>query len=124
MKRASTCRVRVYDYKSCSTCQKARKFLDGAGAAVEHVDITTTPPTETELEAMLARYDGDVRKLFNTSGLAYRTGKVAEKLARLSPREALQLLAGNGRLVKRPFLVVDEAPVAVGFKEAEWAELL
>jgi arsenate reductase (glutaredoxin) len=114
--------VKVYGYKNCSTCKKALGFLNKKKKTFEDVDITTTPPTKKELEAMFARV-GDIKKLFNTSGQVYREMGLGEKLAGMSAAEALKLLASNGRLVKRPFLVVDGKPVAVGFKEEDWKNI-
>ena len=117
-------KVKVYGYSGCSTCRKAEKWLEKKGVAAESVDITAKAPSLKELQAMLAVYGGQVKKLFNTSGQVYREQKLGEKLPDMSEKEALALLAGNGRLVKRPFLIVDGQPRAVGFDEAAWAKLL
>lgn len=116
--------VKVYGYGKCSTCRKASGWLGRKKVAFDEVDITETAPTKKELEGMLARYDGQVRKLFNTSGLVYRELGLGDKLKTMTEKDALALLAGNGRLVKRPFLIVDGKPAAVGFDEKEWAKLL
>ena len=86
--------------------------------------ITTKPPTTAELKAMLACYGGRVKKLFNTSGQAYRELKLGDQLDDLAEADALALLAGNGRFVKRPFLLIEGKAVAVGFDEDEWKKLL
>ena len=116
-------RVKIYHYKNCSTCKNALKFLNSKGIDAEVLDITATPPTMPELKAMLAHYDGNVKKLFNTSGEVYRQQKLGEKLADMTEGEALKLLAANGKLVKRPFLMTGGKAAAVGFKEDEWREL-
>jgi len=116
-------RVKIYHYKNCSTCKNALKFLNSRGIEAETVDITETPPTMAELKAMLAHYDGNVKKLFNTSGEVYRQQKLGEKLADMSDAEALKLLAATGKLVKRPFLIVGGKAAAVGFKADEWRGL-
>lgn len=117
-------RVKVYGYKGCSTCKKALSYLTKKKIDFEDVDITTTPPPKKDLKAMLTHYDGQMKKLFNTSGLVYREMKLGDKLGAMSESEALDLLAGNGRLVKRPFLMIDGKPAAIGFNEAEWKAAL
>jgi arsenate reductase len=116
--------IKVYGYKGCSTCRKATRFLDERAVSYESVDITTTPPTPAELASMLTVYGGKVKKLLNTSGQAYRELGLGERLKTLSEADALALLAGNGRLVKRPFLLVDGQAKAVGFDEATWGKVL
>lgn len=116
--------VKIYGYKGCSTCKKANGYLAKKGVEFDEVDITAKAPTKSELKAMLAHYGGQLKKLFNTSGLVYKEMKLGEKLDDLTESQALDLLAENGRLVKRPFLVVDGKPAAVGFKEDEWKKAL
>jgi arsenate reductase len=111
-------KLKVYEYGGCSTCKKALKFLDARKVAYEKIDITAHAPSTSELKEMLGHV-GEVRKLFNTSGLVYKEQKLSEKLPSLSEKEALALLAGNGRLVKRPF-VLGAGWGVVGFKEEEW----
>lgn len=115
--------IRIYTYKNCGTCKKALKWLDQRGIAYTEKPIRDTPPTKAELKCALRRFDGDVRKLFNTSGGDYKALKLKDKLPRMSEKDALDLLAANGNLVKRPFLLVD-GTAAVGFKEDEWRSLL
>jgi arsenate reductase (glutaredoxin) len=111
-------KIKIYEYANCSTCKKALKWLDARGVAYERVPIVENPPSRAELERMLALV-GDVKKLFNTSGQVYRELKVGEKLKTLSPDQALDLLAGRGKLIKRPFVLAKNHGL-VGFKEAEW----
>jgi len=115
--------IKIYEYSGCSTCKKALKFLDGRGVTYERVDITQTPPTKKELKAALASVGGQIRKLFNTSGLVYKEMKLSETLAAMGEDEALALLAGNGRLVKRP-LLMDGESVLIGFDETRWQQIL
>jgi Spx/MgsR family transcriptional regulator len=112
-------KLRVYQYEKCSTCRSALKFLAREGIDHEAVPILAQPPTRAELNAMLAHVGGDVRRLFNTSGQAYRELGLSEKLPRLSVAQAIALLAGDGRLVKRPFALGKDRGV-VGFREEEW----
>lgn len=113
--------IKVYSYSGCGTCRKALKWLDARKAAYTLMAIRETPPTSSELKKMLAVYGGEVRKLFNTSGLDYKALNMKDKLPKLSPDEALALLSKNGNLVKRPFVLTKDGGV-VGFDEAVWAK--
>lgn len=115
--------MKLYQYPNCSTCRKAIKYLDQLGLQYESINITEQPPTKAELTLMLASYSGNIRKLFNTSGLQYRELNMKEKLADMSDKEAIDLLSGNGKLIKRPFLIGDTKGI-VAFKEESWAEFL
>lgn len=112
-------KIRVYEYANCSTCKKALKFLDQKKVSYERVPIVDQPPTLTELKAMLSHQNGDLKKLFNTSGQLYRELGVSEKLPEMSEAEALKLLSQHGKLVKRPFVLTNDGGL-VGFKEDEW----
>jgi arsenate reductase len=113
----------VYVYQKCSTCRDALKWLDQNGIAREVKAIRETPPTVAELKVALAALGGDLRKLFNTSGVDYRELGMKDKLPEMSEAAALDLLSKNGNLVKRPFLI-EGKKVLVGFKEEEWREAL
>lgn len=110
-------------YSKCSTCQKARKWLDENGIAYELRDIKTENPTYEELTAWHALSGLPLKKLFNTSGLLYKSLNLKEKLPEMSEDEQLKLLATDGMLVKRPLLVADDF-VLVGFKASEWEDRL
>jgi arsenate reductase len=114
--------VRVYAYSGCDTCRNALKFLIARGVAHEVLAIRETPPTVAELRRMLATTGGDVRRLFNTSGQDYRALGLGKKLDEMSLPDALELLAGNGNLVKRPFLLAGKQGLA-GFRQTEWEAL-
>ena len=115
--------LKIYTYANCDTCRKAVKWLRAHGLAFDERAIRETPPTPAELRTMLAAQGGELRRLFNTSGKDYREQKLGEKLPALSPAAALGLLAGNGNLVKRPFLL--GAGVALtGFDEPAWSVAL
>ena len=107
-------------YPKCTTCQKARKWLDEHQVAYELRDIKLENPTYDELAAWYKRSGLPLRKFFNTSGLLYKSMELKNKLPAMSEEEMLRLLATDGMLVKRPLLVGDDF-VLVGFKEAEWA---
>lgn len=113
----------VLVYKKCSTCQKALKWLKEHNVEYEERPIVEKTPTYKELEAWHAKSHLPLKKFFNTSGLLYKDMGLKDKLADMSEKEQLQLLAGNGMLVKRP-LVVGEDFVLAGFKEKEWEEKL
>ncbi len=112
--------MKLYQYPKCSTCRKATKFLNENGHKFESIDITQTPPTEDELLTMLASYDGELRKLFNTSGVQYRELKLKDSLPTMSQQEAISLLASNGKLIKRPFLLDNNGRGIVGYKQEAW----
>ena len=115
--------LKIYEYSKGGTCRKALKWLDGKKVAYDVVDITEKPPTKTELKRMLGHYDGDLRRLFNTSGVQYRELKIKDKLPSMSPAEAMDLLSQNGKLIKRPFLLTKDTGL-IGFKEDEWTAAL
>jgi arsenate reductase len=112
----------IYTYKNCDTCRKALKYLNAKGIEYKNKPIRETPPTKKELNAMLGYMDGEIKKLFNTSGMDYKSLNMKDKLPGLSEKDAIELLNGNGNLVKRPFLL-GEGIGTVGFKEPFWDEL-
>ncbi len=111
--------IRVYAYSGCDTCRRALRFLKDKALPHEVVPIRETPPSEKELRRALALVDGQLKKLFNTSGQDYRAMELGTKLAGMTEAQAIALLAKNGNLVKRPF-VIHEKGVLVGFREDEW----
>ncbi len=114
--------MKLYTYAKCGTCRKAVKWLEARNLPVEEIPIRERPPTVAELKKMLGFLEGDLRRLFNTSGQDYRALNLKETLPQMSEAEALKLLASNGNLVKRPFLLTDSGGTT-GFKEEEWAAL-
>lgn len=115
--------LKVYMYKNCGTCQKAKKYLTARKVDYTEIPIRDTPPTKAELKRMLKHMDGNIRKLFNTSGTDYKAGNMKDVLPTLSDAEAIDLLSANGNLVKRPFLIGKDFGT-VGFNEGVWDELL
>ncbi|GAB5560003.1 MAG: arsenate reductase family protein [Synoicihabitans sp.] len=113
----------VYTYKKCSTCRKAVKWLEAEGIAFTEKPIRETPPSKAELKRMLTAQDGNLKKLFNTSGGDYREMKLGPKLETMPQTEAFELLNANGNLVKRPFALTGDTGL-VGFKEELWAAAL
>ena len=113
--------LKVYHYPKCSTCKKALAFLREGGVPFEAVDISITPPSKDELRSMIQR-QGGIRPLFNTSGQRYREGGFSEKVATMGTEEAIEALAQDGMLVKRPFVLAGEYGL-VGFKPEQWKVL-
>ena len=110
-------------YPKCTTCQKARKWLDEDNIEYEFRDIKLENPSLEELTAWYKLSGLPLRKFFNTSGLLYKSLNLKEKLPAMSEEEQLRLLATDGMLVKRPILVTEDA-VVTGFKEAEWEKII
>lgn len=110
-------------YPKCTTCQKARKWLDDNKIEYELRDIKADNPTFEELIAWYKSSDLPLKKFFNTSGLLYKSMELKNKLPTMSEDEMLTLLSTDGMLVKRPLLIGDDF-VLVGFKELEWTTSL
>lgn len=110
-------------YPKCSTCQKARKWLEGQGKDFTVRDIKTDNPTESELRQWHEKSGLPLKKFFNTNGNLYKELHLKDRLPVMSEDEQFALLASDGMLVKRP-IAVDGDTVLVGFKEADWAEKL
>lgn len=110
-------------YPKCSTCQKAKKWLDEKGIAYDERHIKENNPTADELKTWHKMSGLPLKKFFNTSGLQYKALQLKDKLPAMSEEEQLVLLAADGMLVKRPLLVGDDF-VLTGFKEADWTEKL
>ncbi len=111
------------EYPKCSTCQKAKKWLDENGVEYTERHIVEQNPTYEELKEWHQKSGLPLKKFFNTSGLLYKDMNLKERLPEMSEEEQLKLLATNGMLVKRP-LIVDGEKILVGFKEVQWAESL
>lgn len=109
-------------YPKCSTCKKARAFLDARDIPVEVRDIKEQNPTEQELRDWHAKSGLPLKRLFNTSGQLYRSLELSKKLPDMSEDEQFALLASDGMLVRRPVLVADGFAL-FGFKQKEWEEL-
>lgn len=109
-------------YPKCTTCQKAKKWLDDKGVSYELRDIKENNPSEAELREWYKNSGLPLKKFFNTSGLLYKSMELKNKLPEMTDDEQIKLLATDGMLVKRPILV-DGKKVLVGFKEKEYEEL-
>ena len=111
------------EYPRCTTCQKAKKWLDQHNVIYDDRHIVDNNPSYDELKDWYERSGLPLKKFFNTSGLLYKEMQLKDKLPDMSEQEQLELLATNGMLVKRP-LIIEDNMVLIGFKEVEWAEKL
>lgn len=112
----------IYTLKTCDTCRKAVKWLRENGIVFQEIPIREQPPTLPELRLALQSAAGDIRKLFNTSGQDYRALNLKDSLPTMPESEALNLLAANGNLIKRPFLIKGDLAMA-GFDPVKWISL-
>ena len=110
-------------YPPCSTCQKAKKWLDAKGVSYTDRHIKEQNPSYEELKEWYEKSGLPLKKFFNTSGLLYKSMNLKEKLPAMTEEEQLRLLATDGMLVKRP-LVIKGDTVLTGFKEAEWEKIV
>lgn len=110
-------------YPKCTTCRKAKKFLQENNVAFDDRDITVENPTVEELEKWITLSGLEIKKFFNTSGVLYREMNLKDKIKDMSREEMIKLLATDGKLVKRPLLICEDK-VLVGFKEDQYKEIL
>ena len=108
-------------YPKCSTCQKAKKWLEANNISFEERHIVEQIPSKEELEKWIKQSGLEIKKFFNTSGLKYKELNLKEKLPNMSDEEKIDLLTSNGMLIKRPLFISDKV-ILVGFKEKEWRE--
>ncbi len=111
--------LKIFTYANCGSCRKATKWLRERSLDFVEIPIREQAPSREELARMLEIYGGQIKRLFNTSGADYRSLGLGPKLATMPDEEILALLASNGNLVKRPFLLTEKGGL-VGFKEEEW----
>ncbi len=112
------------EYPPCSTCKKARAWLDAQGVSYTPRHIKEQNPSYEELKAWYTASGLPLKKFFNTSGLPYRALELKDRLPAMTEEEQLRLLATDGMLVKRPLVVTEGGRVLTGFRETEWAEAL
>lgn len=115
--------VQFIEYPKCTTCVKAKKWLDAQGLSHSDRHIVEEKPSVEELKTWWKASGLPLKRFFNTCGMQYRALKLATKLPSMSEEEQLELLASDGMIVKRPILITDKG-VTTGFKEAEWQKLL
>ena len=111
------------EYPKCSTCKKAKKYLDDKKVSYEDRDIVLSKTTKSELSNWIKMSDKDINSFFNTSGIKYRQLNLKDKLKTMTEDEKIEILSSDGMLVKRPILVLDNH-VLVGFKITEWENFL
>jgi len=112
--------MKFFSYNKCGTCRKAKKILDAYKLSYDEINITETPPSKSVLKkAIKAR---GMKKLFNTSGEQYKKLRIKDKIGAMTEAQAIELLASNGRLIKRP-IAVDGNRITVGFNEIEYKEV-
>ena len=115
--------MKFYGYKKCSTANKAKKLLKENNFDFEEIDLIDSPPTKEEMRKIYEDSKYELKKFFNTSGVKYRELGLKEVLKTATEEEMLELLASDGKLIKRPLLVT-ENKVLIGFKENEYKENL
>lgn len=111
------------EYPKCTTCQKAKKWLEDNKIEFSKRNIVEETPTIEELETWIKLSQEDIKKWFNTSGLKYKELNLKEKLSTMNEKEKIELLASDGMLIKRPLLISDKK-ILIGFKEEKWKESL
>ncbi|WP_342559753.1 arsenate reductase family protein [Psychrobacillus sp. FSL W7-1457] len=114
--------IQFYGYPKCSTCNKASKWLKDNNIPFENHHIVDAPPSKELLKEMVAQGDNELKKFFNTSGVKYRELQLKDKLPTMSEDEQLELLASDGKLIKRP-LVYDGHKLTLGFKEEQFEDM-
>ena len=113
-------KIIFYSYLKCSTCRKAAKWLKSKDFEFQLIDIVKEPPLFNYLNLALKQYSDDKKRIFNTRGKAFKTLNL--DIYGLSGEEIIKLLLGNGKLVKRPFLIYEGKKVILGFNESEYAK--
>ncbi len=111
------------EYPKCSTCQKAKKWLESNNIEYTDRNIVEETPTANELKTWIAQSQKEIKSFFNTSGLKYKALNLKEKLETMQEEEKIKLLASDGMLIKRPLLITDKK-ILIGFKQKEWEELI
>ena len=110
------------EYPKCSTCQKAKKWLEQNNIEFDDRHILENNPTKEELKKWIKQSGYDIKKFFNTSGMKYKELNLKEKLPNMTDDEKIQILSTDGMLVKRPLIITDDL-ILVGFREKEWEQL-
>ena len=115
-------RVIFYSYQKCSTCRKAYKWLDQNNINFELIDIVKEPPSKEFLELALIQFSSDIKKIFNTRGKSYKLIEI--NILKLIKKRIIELLLNDGKLIKRPFLIINESKLILGFNESEYTSHL
>ena len=112
-------RIIFYSYPKCSTCRKASKWLDQNNINYQFIDIIKEPPSKKFLELALKQFSLDIKKIFNTRGKSFKS--IDFDILNLPKKEIVELLSNDGKLIKRPFLIINESKVILGFNDSEYA---
>ena len=115
-------KILFIEYPKCSTCQKAKKWLEQNNIEFDDRHILENNPTKEELKKWIKQSGYDIKKFFNTSGMKYKELNLKEKLPNMTDDEKIQILSTDGMLVKRPLIITDDL-ILVGFREKEWEQL-
>lgn len=116
-------KLKFYEYEKCSTCAKARKWMEEKGKNFVRIPIRERTPSRQELFQLLAHHQGNLKKLLNTSSKDYRDSQIKDALSYMSENDVLDLLQKNGNLIKRPVLIGADFALQ-GFKSEEWEKRL
>ena len=111
-------RVIFYSYPKCSTCRKASKWLDQNNINYQLIDIVKEPPSKKFLELAFIQFSLDIKKIFNTRGKSYKS--IGIDILDLPQKKNIELLSNDGKLIKRPFLIINESKLILGFNESEY----
>ena len=111
-------KVIFYSYPKCSTCRKASKWLDQNNIGYQFIDIVKEPPSKKFLELALMQFSLDIKKIFNTRGKSFKS--IDFDILNLTKKEIFELLSNDGKLIKRPFLIINECKIILGFNESEY----
>ena len=112
-------KVIFYSYSKCSTCRKASKWLDQNNINYKFIDIVKEPPSKKFLELALIQFSQDIKKIFNTRGKSFKS--IDFDILDLTKKEIIELLSNDGKLIKRPFLIINESKLILGFNDSEYA---
>ena len=112
-------KVLFYSYPKCSTCRKASKWLERNNINYKFMDIVKEPPSKKFLELALTQFSSDIKKIFNTRGKSFQS--LDFNILNLDKQEIIALLSNDGKLIKRPFLIINESKLILGFNESEYA---
>ena len=113
-------KIIFYTYLKCSTCKKASKWLDQNNINYQSIDITKEPPSKKFLELALKQFSLDIKKIFNTRGKSFKSLDL--DIFDLTKKRIIELLSNDGKLIKRPFLVINESKLILGFNESEYSD--
>ena len=111
-------KVIFYSYPKCSTCRNAKKWLDQNNINYQFIDIVQEPPSKKFLELALLQFSSDIKKIFNTRGKNFKS--INFDILELPKKKIIELLSNDGKLIKRPFLIINESKLILGFNESEY----